>query len=173
MGLIVPAEDLSFSHIRIWELYVAMWQPELQCNQPNYLQKPFPLADDALHEMIRNGCQTSEIYFFENVDGQLTIGILVPYLGEQKHLIVQEFHITFICAHLDNGCIKRLKMFHGLNICMLGNFACFFFVVGRLTFSQNLSVIPIECQSVKIQSRSNILSPNCLQRLLAVVKTFC
>ena len=53
----------------------------------------------------------------------------------------------------------------GLTLCMLGNFACFFFFFRCLwifflnqLFQKNLSGIPSECQTVWIQIRPDVLS---------------
>ena len=41
-------------------------------------QKPFPLPDGALQEIITFGRLTLETYFFENVNGQPTDGFWMP-----------------------------------------------------------------------------------------------
>ena len=66
------------------------------------------------------------------------------------------------------------------NLCMLGNFTkyfvcCFFFSFSKLTFSDILSGVPSECQTVGIQIRVTFceadLSPNICKGLISAKDT--
>ena len=55
---------------------------------------------------------------------------------------------------------ENVSIPHMLTICMLGNFACVFIIcesILKLTFSNNLSVIPSECQTFWIQIGPDVL----------------